>query len=206
MNPMREKFEQIYARDEWGNGSGEGSAPLHTGEYVRFLQDFLARHRVRRVVDLGCGDWQFSRLIDWTGVEYDGFDLVQSVIERNRREFAAPNRRFHLFSGHFPDLPAADLLLVKDVLQHWSNDAVTAFLPTLRRYPLALVTNCVNPRGRTRNADIASGGFRCLDLREPPFGLPAEEVLEFHRARTAWSWLPLVRRWRKSVLLFRGEG
>ena len=58
---MKERFEQIYESDEWGYGSGEGSLPVYTHGYMRVLQLFMKNHGVRRVVDLGCGDWKFSR-------------------------------------------------------------------------------------------------------------------------------------------------
>ncbi len=56
-------------------------------EYRAFVQQFMSRNSVRSVVDLGCGEWQFSRLIDWTGVRYLGVDVVPAVIEKNRPRF-----------------------------------------------------------------------------------------------------------------------
>ena len=67
---MRERFEQIYATGEWGYGSGEGSAAINTGGYVRLLEKFIRDKQIHSVVDLGCGDWQFSRNIDWGAVHY----------------------------------------------------------------------------------------------------------------------------------------
>lgn len=205
MSTMREKFEEIYAKDKWGNGSGEGSALKFVSGYVRFLQEFIAEHRIQSVVDLGCGDWQFSRHMDWSGVQYHGFDLVRSVIEQNQVRYGSANVQFSVFSGNFQDLPPAGLLIVKDVLQHWSNESVAAFLPHLKRYPMALVTNCVNPRGITVNKQIADGGFRCLDLRRAPFSVAAEEVFSFSKPRTLASLLSLSRFWKKSVLLVRNS-
>ena len=201
---MRPQFEEIYRRDLWGNGSGEGSHPRHTSGYVAFLQAFMAENRVRRVVDFGCGDWQVARQVDWTGIHYIGVDIVPQVVEENRRRFASDNVEFRLLPEGGVDLPEADLLMVKDVLQHWSDEAIQAFLPTLRRFPLALVTNCVNPRGPTVNRQIPDGGFRCMDLREAPFHLNAEEVFTFAKQWSIWSLLRPGRFWRKRVLLFRG--
>ena len=204
MTDMRKTFEEIYARNTWGNGSGEGSHPRHTAGYIAFLQGFLAEHRVRSVVDFGCGDWQFSQLIDWSGIRYTGFDIVRPVVEENQRRFASDNVGFRLIPDGGVELPAADLLIVKDVLQHWSDEAVHAFLPTIRRFPLALITNCANPRGPTVNRPIGDGGFRCLDLRAAPYHRPAEEVFTFAKQQTFWSRLLPGRNWRKRVLLVRG--
>ena len=199
---MRHRFEEIYANNEWGTGSGEGSAQVHTRGYVRFLRRFLRVRRIRSVVDLGCGDWQFSQLVDWTGLQYRGYDIVPSVIERNERTFSASNVRFHHVSTSWSELPAADLLIAKDLLQHWSQSTILEWLPTLRRYRFSLITNCVEPRGPTKNDDCPDGGFRHLDIRLPPFHVPAAQVYTFTNARPVWKRLRPPR-WRKAVLLVR---
>lgn len=202
MKGLQERFEEIYATAEWvGGGSGEGSQPVHTRGYVRFLQKFLKDRRIRSVLDFGCGDWQFSRFVDWTGVDYVGVDLVRPVVERNREAFGARGIEFQVFTGDWQRLPAAELILVKDVLQHWSHRSIRSFLPTLRRYPYALLTNCVIPGGSTPNEDIADGSFRCLDLRLAPFRWPAREVFTFSDYRPWWRRFYQPPRWTKKVLL-----
>jgi 2-polyprenyl-3-methyl-5-hydroxy-6-metoxy-1,4-benzoquinol methylase len=132
MNEMETPFEEIYLENKWLYGSGEGSLPEHTGGYVSVLQKFLRKHCIKTVVDMGCGDWQFSKLIDWSGITYDGFDIVSSVIGENQKRFSSNTVQFHLYSGNPGELPAADLLIAKDVLQHLSDGAVKAFLPELK--------------------------------------------------------------------------
>lgn len=202
---MQAAFEKVYATNEWGHGSGEGSAPKHTRGYVQFLQAFLKRHQVRSVVDMGCGDWQFSRYVDWTGIQYLGFDLVRSVIDSNQKRFAKPDIQFKCYDGDFSQLPTADLLLVKDVLQHLSNENIRAFFPILNRYRLCLITNCVNPHGPTVSKDIRDGEFRYLDLRLAPYELQAEEVFEFTNHRPGWLGSLVKLRWKKKVLLIDNQ-
>ena len=198
---LKERFEEIYAKNEWTHGSGIGSLPANTREYVALLEKFLVERNIRSVVDMGCGDWQFSKKIHWGSARYRGFDVVAPVIKRNRRKHAADGISFHLYSGNPADLPAADLLIVKDVLQHLSNKNVRAFLPHLSRFKYALITNCYNPKGPTENNDIKDGDFRYLDLRLPPFNLKAEEICDYtHKINLeknpdAKPW------WRKRVLL-----
>ena len=200
---MRRLFEEIYAENKWLYGSGEGSQPLHAKRYVLFLQELLRKNNIKSVVDMGCGDWQFSQFIDWTGIDYQGFDVVRSVIEANQRNFSAPGIRFQLALGDGSDLPSTDLLIAKDVLQHWSNDAVKAFLPSFGKYSYCLITNCVNPNGKTTNEDIETGGFRYLDLRLAPFGIQAEELLSFTNYRGVIGSFFAKPRWLKRVLLIR---
>ena len=97
--------------------------------------------------------------------------------------------------------PAADLLIVKDVLQHLNDATVQRTLEHFPRFRQVLATNCVNPRGPTMHRDIADGDFRYLDLRQPPFSLQATEVYSFERRGSLKERLLGRPRWRKKVLL-----
>jgi hypothetical protein len=98
-------------------------------------------------------------------------------------------------------LPAADLLIAKDVFQHWSDEAVLEFLPVLARFKYALITNCVNPSGPTKNLPIVDGDFRYLDLRLPPFNVAARAVYSFTDYRPILQRPFVPPRWLKKVLL-----
>ncbi len=76
---LRAAFEAIYAENRWVYGSGVGSLPVNTTRYRAFLESFLAMNAIRTVTDFGCGDWQSSRLIDWSNIEYVGFDVVSHL-------------------------------------------------------------------------------------------------------------------------------
>ena len=169
------------------------------------LQMFMRHNGIGSVLDLGCGDWQFSRFVDWGEVHYLGLDLVASVIEKNRRKYGNAGIQFERFSGDFADLPAADLLIAKDVLQHWSNASIKDFLPFLKNYPYALITNCVDPREQTQNKDIEDGQFRYLDISQPPFNVSCKPIYEFTNYRPKWLRFIKRIRWRKRVLLVRSK-
>src|SRR5579871_398362 len=76
---VSQTFSKIYEANEWGYGSGVGSLPLNNVDYIKFLKLFIERNTIRSVVDFGCGDWQFSRFINWAGITYTGFDIVEDV-------------------------------------------------------------------------------------------------------------------------------
>src|SRR5689334_21667743 len=114
LHKLQQRFSAIYDQKEWGVGSGVGSRSINNLEYSVFLQRFIYQNNVRSVVDFGCGDWQFSRFIDWTGISYVGVDIVPELIERNRRDFSKDQIQFDLYHS-LESLPNADLLLCKDV-------------------------------------------------------------------------------------------
>jgi SAM-dependent methyltransferase len=175
---MTEAFSSVYARDDWQGGSGRGSTPENTAEYRALIERFLQTHDIKRVVDIGCGDWQFSHLINWGNIDYLGIDTVPAVIEANRQRYGAPYR-FECLDVTRDTLPPADLVILKDVLQHWPTDTIQAFLPRLEEYRFVIVTNCTF-ESPSLNSDIAMTGFRPLDLRKAPFFLEAEELLRYH--------------------------
>ena len=99
---------------------------------------------------------------------------------------------------------ARNLLLAKDVLQHWSHSTIHRFLAVLPRFRFALLTNGVAV-GETPNEDIPDSGFRLLDLTRAPFNLRCERVYSYRREKRRWRglwWEP--HRFRKDVLLVRG--
>jgi len=185
-------FERAYSQGQWGRNwrgqgtSGAGSTLESTRVYRAFVQDFLATHAIRSVVDAGCGDWEFSRAIDWTGVDYLGLDIVKSVVDANQRRYGARNIRFAFADIVRDELPPADLLLVKDVLQHLSHADIARFLKQLPRYRHVLIVNDVHPATLTAEpADIATGGYRPIDLTRPPHALQGAKLLMWHHGTNA---------------------
>ncbi len=166
-------FNRIYAEGTWGRDragrgtSGTGSTLAITQEYRAYIEDFIETHDVTSVVDAGCGDWGFSSAIDWGDASYLGVDIASDVIAAVRATHATGWIRFKV--GDVTDeLPAADLLISKDVLQHLSNDLVRKFISNNLKpgkYKWVVLTN---DRG-SGNPDVASGGYRAIDLAAPPF-------------------------------------
>lgn len=179
---MEEIFSEIYFRWEWGRGSGEGSRLENTGTYRTLVERFMEERQVSSVVDFGCGDWQFSRSIDWSRVRYLGLDCVEFLVEENRKVFGQHHIGFEHFDFHArEDVPEGDLAIVKDVFQHWTNQQVLTFLPRLSGFRFVLITNC-----RTdENADIeGTGHFRPLDVSLAPFEVPVSWAVDWYTKRT----------------------
>lgn len=181
-----EQVEKIFAdcyRFSWGGNSGPGSTPEYTAAYREFLQLFMITNEVESVLDLGCGDWSFSHLINWP--RYTGVDVVKHVIVENERRWTYGEMRrdgtefVHADLLDYP-LDGHELVLIKDVLQHWPNADIEAFMKRLAESSVkyALLTNCRFDAGPV-NGDIAHGYFRALDLTAPPFSYALTEVLRF---------------------------
>jgi SAM-dependent methyltransferase len=194
-------FRQIYETDHWKGGSGEGSDVAAIEPYRRLLETVIAATDVDTIVDAGCGDWQFSRLIDWSGKRYLGVDIVPAVVEANRQAFGREDVEFVAADIRTDDLRTADLLLCKDVLQHWDLQSIVAFLArNLPRYRYALITNdiaSVHIGAEMLNGEIPIGHWRPLDLERPPFGATAQWRFDFD-IRGEWT--------KRSLLFVRRAG
>jgi len=188
---IQDAFTTIYRQNGWESPlkSGPGSAPDLNRGYCELLQRVIRELSISSVVDLGCGDWSFSCLIDWTAIDYTGIDVVPELIDELNAKYARNGVRFLEGDLLTCDLPEADLAIAKDVLQHWPNEMIALFLQRLGRFKYAILTNdrkvLVGLGWRSlwrttevgkANVDIPIGGFRPLRLREAPFNLHATQL------------------------------
>jgi SAM-dependent methyltransferase len=179
---LSEIFTTIYGNNTWGGGSGPGSFTENVQPYIEFLQAFIDDRDICTIVDCGCGDWQFARLLDLSKVNYIGYDIVPSVIEANRSAFKQPNVEFRCADFSSADLPPADLVICKDALQHLPNTAVLQLLAQLPKFKYALLTNDLGPN-HNRDNTIQSGRWHDapIDLTQPPFAVAGRQVLQLTR-------------------------
>jgi SAM-dependent methyltransferase len=195
---LEDVFNEIYTRGVWtpegearGLHSGPGSMPGVTLGY----EEFVARHingdpSVATLVDIGCGDFQVSsrilKRID-RPVRYIGCDIASVVVEENQRHHGAPGRlEFRRLNVEKDALPAGELVTIREVFQHLSNETILAALANLRgTFKRAIITEGVPAKPAAPNLDIVSG-YRTRDglnsgvfLEEPPFNLEILDAYDF---------------------------
>jgi len=160
-----ELFGTIYREKQWGGEehdfySGSGSHTAHVIEpYVAAVRACLsALPTPPVVVDLGCGDFAAAGRLADLARQYHACDVVPELIARNRGLVTAPHIQFHLLDAITDPLPPGDVVIVKQVFQHLSNEHVAAIVRKLSPYPLWIITEHV-PRGRfVANRDFRLGG------------------------------------------------
>ncbi len=187
-------FASIFREGSWHAEvkSGEGSIPSRNRRYMKILRDFLREKQIKSVVDLGCGDWSFSRQIDWSGIDYLGIDIVPELIDSLNERFGRPGVCFRRDNIVTCSLPQADLAISKDVLQHLPSPLVSQYIERLRSFKYAILTNDrlkYDARSWRRlwrlvetpvkpNIEIEPGGWRLLRLNDPPFQLGAKVLAD----------------------------
>lgn len=181
-------FSRIYETAEWGEAhageikgsSGSGSDPKNASPYLEYLQTFLEQHPITTVVDLGCGDWQLGKMINWDNINYLGIDVVESLINQNRERYSKNNIEFVKADGADYELPSADLLICKDVLQHLPFRDILKIKMQFCKFKYCLIVNDVDPCSYTaENHDIQRGGYRKLDMTGSPFFISGDKVLNY---------------------------
>lgn len=184
----------IYRQKLWGGKnqdffSGQGShSKKVVRPYLKIVSDLLNTHENSLVVcDLGCGDFNVGKNLVSYASEYIAVDVVDELIERNQKKFQSDNLSFHQLNLVDDALPKADVALVRQVLQHLSNEAIAKVTEKLKTYPYVLVTEHL-PKGKfVSNNDKPTGVSTRLSkgsgvvLHDPPFNLETKETTELLR-------------------------
>lgn len=135
---MEQRFTNIYDKGKWGKRDGKGTSGSGScispdiKWYINLLTDIIKQNNIKSIADIGCGDWNFSKTIDWFGlsVDYTGIDCVKSVIEENKKLYNSSNVKF--IHGDATDIPEGyDLVILKDVIQHWEDQDIIGSLPKI---------------------------------------------------------------------------
>ena len=168
-NPLTDKgasnkvFTQIYDYNFWGKGSGTGSTPQYNSEYIIVLETIFNLLSIKNIIDIGCGDWQFSQHVNFNGINYLGIDVVDKLIETNNKLFGKTNITFKQMDvlNNAADIGNTDLIILKDILQHWPTKYIVDILSILRsKTKYLLITNCSHQK--TAEDDISLGEYRPL--------------------------------------------
>lgn len=169
-----EAFRHAYRTNLWSgpeSRSGPGSGLDQTRLLRAALPDLCHRRDLRSLLDVPCGDWRWMATVDLSGVEYTGGDLLEELVELNRRAFGGPGRRFERLDLTASALPRADLLLCRDCLVHLSLADISRALANIRRSEITFLLATTFP-AEPDNLEIVTGDWRPLNLEAPPFGFP----------------------------------
>ena len=187
-------FNKIYSESVWGIGSGSGSELKYCKKYINFLQKFFHDFNIKSIVDLGCGDWQFSKEINFSGIKYLGIDVAKEVIAENIKSYATENIKFNTLNK-YQDIPSYDLLICKDVMQHLNiKENKKIIKEVFPKFKYILSTNCVSPTSifgdflykvigkydtKKINKDILNGDSTLFNITRAPYNQKAQKVLRF---------------------------
>jgi len=186
--PTKDAMAQIYENNLWGGKqseffSGDGSHnPELINPYLETLTSFLTAFETPPVIcDLGCGDFNIGKELVKYSKKYIAIDIVPDLIAHNKKTFKAENLEFHSLDIAEDELPSADCVILRQVLQHLSNTEIKGVVEKLYDYKYVILTEHLPEEDFEPNKDIISGqGIRLkkqsgVNLLAPPFNFKAEE-------------------------------
>lgn len=180
--PTKKAMEQIYDQNLWGGlqnqfYSGDGSyASYIVTPYLDGVIKFMKKLETPiTILDLGCGDFNIGKQLLPFSDTYIAVDIAQNVIDFNKKMHTQDNVDFLCLDISKDTLPKADVVIVRQVLQHLSNTEVQRILNKLSAYKYILLTEHIPVGEFIPNKDIISGqGIRIkqhsgLVITEAPF-------------------------------------
>ncbi len=195
---IEEIFTKIYKEDLWGSSkteennksfySGPGSYNNTAVEYVDLISKFIKSNDINSITDIGCGDFNIGNQIcqRMKLIKYTGVDIVPSLIERNVNNYSNDKINFICANALTDKIPVSDLLLIRQVFQHLSNEDILLVIKNIfSRYKYIIITeqqikkdllikkNLNKPSGPGTRISLNSSVF----LQDKPFSLRADLLL-----------------------------
>jgi hypothetical protein len=193
--PTKDVMNQIYDMKLWGGNafdfySGDGSHnPKIINPYLDAIKAFLKSYNNSLVVcDLGCGDFNIGKHLTKYSKKYIAVDIVEKLINRNQELYKRDNLEFLCLDITKDELPKADCIILRQVLQHLSNAEIENIIKKIAFYKYIILTEHIPSDNFIANKDIISGqGIRLkqdsgVNLLIAPFNLKfkEEKILEEH--------------------------
>jgi SAM-dependent methyltransferase len=172
---VAEIFTETYQNRYWKSResvSGAGAEMAQTRVLREALPTLLREFKVKTLLDLPCGDFNWMQHVDLRGIRYTGGDIVEELVQQNRQRFGNADRSFVCLDILADPLPDADLVLIRDCLVHFSFAHIEQALANIRRSNIRYLLTTSFP-DRDQNEDIQTGYWRPLNLQKAPFSFPA---------------------------------
>jgi hypothetical protein len=141
----RSIFSKIYEEGFWSSpgipSSGSGSIPSAAAAYVDLVMDFLKKHEIKTVLDIGHGDWSMWEKYKFDDVDYLGVDVYEKVTDQLNNLYKTKNRKFMSLNVVTEKIPARDVCISKDVLQHLPTKDIIEVLNKIDKFKYLIICN-----------------------------------------------------------------
>lgn len=190
---MKKIFEDIIKHHRWrdvlcGSGSTLGYTKLLRDQLPKLVSDY----GITSMLDAPCGDFSWMSLVEFPkGFRYMGADIVEPMIQTNREKH--PEVDFRVLDISADELPAVDMIFIRDCLIHLSNQDVLRVLDNLKASAIKYIMLTSYKPNHFSTNDIRTGEFRGINMEAQPFNLPTplikiEDGPEGHVVKTMDLW------------------
>ena len=201
---IEDTFDEIYRSKVWAGEtdklSGEGSYGEWAARYIELLLTFIKNNHIKSITDIGCGDFNIGKDACNFVEKYFATDVSREIIERNRIKFKKlKNVEFIHANACIDPIPQADLVTIRQVLQHLTNQQIESILENIEKSgaKFALVTeHMVRPdRMAAPNIDLPSQSAVIRTalrsgvlINEWPFSRSAKSIATFAVVTASRDW------------------
>ena len=185
---QKDIFKTIYSKKMWAgekkkikfySGLGSHSEELTNKYIIEVAKFFTIISQKTKRCRLRCGDFAIGSKIRDKCDRYYGIDIVDELIEENKKKFKNLSVEFLSLDITNDQLPSADICTVRLVLQHMSNESIHKFIKNINnKYKFLIVTeHFPSPEKFVPNINKPSGSDTrfydnsAVDLNAPPFNL-----------------------------------
>ncbi len=183
-NDLKEKFSEVYDKNLFEgkkSRSGEGSDHIQTEIIRREIPKLIKKYKIKTFLDAPCGDWYWMSQVDLGVDTYYGADIVETMIEKNTKDYGNSSTIFKCLNLTTDTLPAVDLIFSRDCLVHLSYEDALNILKNFKKSgaKYLLTTTFTN---RDKNTDMIDENgnslfWRTLNMQLSPFNFPEPILL-----------------------------
>lgn len=158
--------------------NGPGSTMRYTENVREWLPKIVRDYGIASMLDAPCGDLTWLSCIDLGGIDYLGYDIDSDALDvaRSRAPDGYKFRKTNLLTK--AEIPKADLVLVRDLIIHLPNEAISLLLAKLRASGSTYLATTWCPSADNQDDCPLDGGKqwsgyfdRAINLEVAPFNL-----------------------------------
>jgi SAM-dependent methyltransferase len=124
-----QRFTEAFDHGIWNDNesvSGPGSTLRYTSDLRATLPGLIRALGCKSMLDAPCGDFNWMKEVDLSGIDYMGVDIVPALIANHQAKYQ--QHRFAVQDITKDALPKVDFVLCRDVLFHLSNSNIVRVL------------------------------------------------------------------------------
>lgn len=172
----KKKFEYIYKLNYWKSGkslskSGYGSELENTKQIIKSLSKFIKNHRIKTILDIPCGDFNWFQKMEFNDLEYTGADIVEEIIKNNNKKYGQKNINFKTLDILNDNLGNYDLIFNRDCLIHFNDKEIFQVLKNISKTKSKFFATTTYFNSRVNNESKLNDNWRPLNLMINPFNL-----------------------------------
>lgn len=164
-------FKNIYFTNYWEGDeskSGPGSSLKQTFNLRNWLPTIIQTFKVKSILDVPCGDYNWMRHVDLKDTYYEGWDIVDNVIENNIKNHPSVTFKVKNIVESIP--MGFDLILCRDLLSHYNSEDGLKIINNFRKSNVKYLLINTYPNTLV-NKSIKTGEWFPINLTLPPYNL-----------------------------------